>query len=81
MSQETKSPSKEELTKSLYDQAEQQLITAVEAADKLVIDTQQKLQQAQNDRIAVHAQIALIRKVNDKVQAYFLAKDASSATT
>ena len=66
---------KEVAAAQLYAQAEQQLITAVDKADKAVIDAQQKLQQAQNDRIAFQAQLALIKKVNEKVEEYMLAKE------
>lgn len=69
-----KTKSKEEVKAELYAQAEQQLIAAVDKADKAVNDAQLKLQQAQSDRIAVQAQLALIRKVNEKVEEFFLAK-------
>ena len=69
-----KTKSKEEVKTELYAQAEQQLIAAVDKADKAVNDAQLKLQQAQSDRIAVQAQLALIRKVNEKVEEFFLAK-------
>jgi Na+-transporting NADH:ubiquinone oxidoreductase subunit NqrC len=79
MSQEIKS--KAEVAYGLYSQAEQQLIVSVEKADKAVIEAQQKLQQAQSDRIAVQAQLALIKKVNERVEEYTVSKDASSTDT
>ena len=74
MSTNAPQKTKEEVKAELYAQAEQQLIAAVDKADKAVNDAQLKLQQAQSDRIAVQAQLALIRKVNEKVEEFFLAK-------
>ncbi len=69
MSEETKEKqkvSKAEVAFSLYTQAQEQLVQAIENNNALLAKTQQTLQQAQADKIALNAQLALIRKVNEK---------------
>lgn len=63
MSNETKS--KEVVTYELYVQIEKQLIEAIDKADKAV-------QEAQSNRTSIHAQLAMIRKVNEKVEQYLI---------
>ena len=80
-----KAISKAEVAYSLYAQAEQQLIAAIQSNDAALQKAQEQTQQAQANKIALSAQLTLIRKVNDKVaevttQTIFQPKESSTPT-
>ena len=77
---QNKQKNKEELKLLLLEQAEKQLVEAVQKAEQSVVDAQKSLQEAQSNRIALHAQLQLLRRIDEKANEMFMTQNASQAT-